>query len=71
MRAVPAAMPETMPDTEPTVAKPVAPLLQVPPPGLQLSVELPPAQILVAPVMAPGGGFTVTVVLVVQPLADV
>ena len=44
---------------------------QFPPPGLQLSVVLPPAQILYMPVMAPGGGFTVTVILVVQPLADV
>jgi hypothetical protein len=64
-------MPETMPDTEPTVAVLVAPLLQVPPPGLQLSDVEAPAQILYVPVIAPGGGLTVTVVLVVQPLAEV
>ena len=64
-------MPLTTPELLPTVATPVLPLVQVPPVGEELSVDVPPIQIPVAPVIAPGAAITDTVWVAKQPLPTV
>ncbi len=66
--AVPAAMPVTMPVEEPIVAIVVVLLLHVPPAIGLLSAVVPPGHTLAVPVMAGGGGITVTVVVIAQPV---
>ena len=57
----------TTPVAEPIVAIAELLLLQVPPGVASVSVVLKPIQPLVVPLMVPGSGFTVTVVVAVQP----
>lgn len=68
--AVPATNPLTTPEPNPTDATVVLPLVHVPPPA-SLSVVERPAQTEVIPVMAVGSGFTVTVVVMIQPVGSV
>jgi len=63
---MPDATPVTMPVPEPTVAVVVLPLLQVPPPG-SLNAVIAPTQTVVDPVIPPGNGLTVTVVVALHP----
>lgn len=70
MVVVPITTPVTIPVERPTVATPGALLVQVPPPGLN-TVTVAPAQTAIGPVMAVGSGFTVTVMVVVQPVPSV
>lgn len=56
-----------MPELAPTVAIPVLPLAQVPPPA-SLKVVFDATQTLSVPVIAPGSGLTVTGVVAVQPV---
>lgn len=65
---VPATMPVTMPVKDPIVAFAVMLLLQVPPAIGLLSVVVPPGHTLAVPVMAGGGGITVTAVVIAQPV---
>jgi hypothetical protein len=69
---VPAVMPATTPLELPTEAMPVALLLHLPPDGLSLSVIVNPAHTLPGPVIVPGNGLMVTVVVLVavQPEPD-
>ena len=62
MVAVPAAIPVTIP-VEPMVATDVVPVLQVPPEELLLNVVVEPWHNPEVPVIAPGSGLTVTVVV--------
>jgi hypothetical protein len=66
MREVPAEAPPTMPEPVPTVATLVLPLAHVPPPASVSAVVLP-MQTLVVPVIAPGSGLTVTVMVEEHP----
>ena len=68
MLAVPALTPVTNPVLEPIVAMPVLPLLHVPPVVALARVDVVPAHIAVAPVIAAGSGFTVIIVVVIQPV---
>jgi hypothetical protein len=68
MVTVPAATPVTIPVPLPTVAVPVAPLLQIPPLTLLYKVVVPPSHTLPRPVIAPGAGFIVTIIVVKHPL---
>ena len=63
MVAVPPETPLKIPVVEPIEATPVAVLLQIPPPKTSLNVVLLPEQILLAPLIAEGVAFTVTVVV--------
>ncbi len=65
--------PETMPVELPTVAIPVAPLLQVPPPVLLVSVVTAPTQSVEEPEIVPAAGklITVTATVVVAVPQDV
>lgn len=68
MVAVPAARPEMLPDPSGVVATLVFPLVHVPPVTASLNVIADPWHTFPGPVMAVGVWFTVTVVIVVQPL---
>lgn len=70
MVVVPAAMPVAMPEVLPIIAMPVELLAHVPPVVASLSVVVFPIQTLVMPVMAGGGGVTVAIVVIEQPVAD-
>ncbi len=70
MVEVPDVTPETIPELVPMVATLVLLLVQVPPPVLE-SVVVEPAQTVVVPVIADGNGFTVTAVVVMQPVESV
>ena len=61
---VPMATPFTMPVVSHTVAFVVLLLVQVPPPTPSLSEVVAPTQMLVIPIIGPGAGVTVTVVVV-------
>jgi hypothetical protein len=67
---VPAVMPVTMPEVIPIVAMPVELLVHVPPIAASLSVVVLPMQTLVMPVMGGGGGVTVAIVAIAQPVVD-
>ena len=71
MTVVPGATPVTIPVAEPTVATAVLPLNHVPPPvGSNKDVVLP-TQTVGIPMMAVGGGVTVTVMVAAQPVLNV
>src|SRR5436305_1140752 len=63
---VPASTPATAPLREPMVALAAMLLVQVPPPAL-LKVVVAPVHTVVGPLMAPGNGLTVIVLVAVQP----
>ena len=67
MIAVPLAAPVTMPEPAPIVATAVFPLCQVPLAVASLMLVLVPLHIFVSPLMADGDGFTVTVLITMQP----
>lgn len=67
MFTTPALIPVTEPVEDPTVATEISLLVQVPPPE-PVSILDDPEQTLVIPDIAPGNGFTVTVVVVLQPV---
>ena len=60
--------PVTTPVVNPTLAIPVALLLHVPPPA-SLNVVVKPEHTLSVPNIAVGNGFTVTTVVIIQPVA--
>ena len=64
---VPDVAPETIPELVPIVATLVLLLIHVPPPVLE-RVVVEPAQTVVVPAIAVGNGFTVTTVVVIQPV---
>lgn len=66
---VPGANPLTSPVAEPTVATPVALLVHSPPPG-ENKVVVVPTQALAVPVIGDGADITVTVIVVLHPLAN-
>ena len=66
----PVAAPVTIPLAEPTVATTVLLLAHVPPPP-SLKVIAAPTQTVAGPEIAEGSGFTVTTVVVVQPVPKV
>ncbi len=66
MVTVPAVTPVTIP-VDPTVAMAVLLLVHEPPVVVEDNGVVCPTQRLAAPVIAAGAGFTVTVVLTVQP----
>lgn len=70
MLLVPTDNPFTTPDADPIVATVVLPLVHTPPPSASLSVVDPPIQTAVIPVMG-DIGFTVTVVVIIQPVEEV
>lgn len=70
MTDVPPETPVTTPVPETTVATAVLPLLHVPPPA-SVSETVNPGHVIMVPVMAPGAGFTVTVVTVKHPVDNV
>jgi hypothetical protein len=67
---VPASTPVTTPEAEPTVATLVVLLAHVPPPA-SVSVAVKPSHATDVPLIADGNGFTVTRVLVKQPVGNV
>ncbi len=68
MTAVPEPTPVTTPLILPTVATVAEAELQVPPPGVQLSVVVPPdAHNTAVPVTEPGIALTVTIVVTIVP----
>lgn len=71
MVTVPADTPSTNPDVEPIVAIPVLLLLHTPPAVASFKVVVPSTQTLVTPVIEDGKGFTVTTVVVRQPVGKV
>lgn len=68
--AVPDDMPVTMPDEIPTVATTVLLLLQVPPPASNKAVVWP-THTMVTPVIVPGKGLTVMVIVAAHPVLNV
>jgi hypothetical protein len=66
--ASPAEMPETIPVDTPIVAIPVEPEVHVPPRSALLRLVPPPWHIDMVPVIAAGIVFTVTTVVVLQPV---
>ncbi len=71
MLAVPVATPVTIPVADPTVALVVVLLAQVPPPEVLMMVVVPPAQMLLLPEFAGSAAFTVTVMYLAHPVANV
>ena len=67
---VPARIPEMIPELMPAEATDVLPLIHVPPPASLNTVDKP-AQTEVIPVIGPGRGSTVTVVVMRQPVGSV
>lgn len=67
--AVPALAPETTPDEEPTVATPVAPLVHVPPDGVEPSVVVAPTHRFSVPVIDDGRLLTVMFFVAKHPPA--
>jgi hypothetical protein len=61
-------MPLTKPVEEPTVAIPGMALIQTPPVLVSVSVVVDPAHSNKVPDIRPGTGFTVTVVVTMQPV---
>ncbi len=71
MVVVPIAMPETRPDETPIVATAVLLLAHVPPVTALVSVFDPPVQTVFMPVIAGGKGFTVTIIVDIQPVENI
>ena len=71
MLVVPADSPLTTPVVVFTRAVPGRLLAQVPPVGVLLNVDVLPTHITGEPMINPGSGFTVTVVVVRQPVGNV
>jgi hypothetical protein len=67
---LPVTIPVTIP-VVPTVATEVELLLQVPPPVASVRAVVDPWQTAGVPKIAAGSGFTVTILVVVQPLVAV
>ena len=67
---VPAAAPVTTPVTISMVALPLL-LVQLPPAGVEFSVVVSPIHTAAVPVIFVGLGFTVTVVVLIQPVPSV
>jgi hypothetical protein len=65
--AVPVDIPNTIPDVEPIEAAPL-PVLHIPPPVASLNATNEPAHTIGVPDMAAGNEFTVTAVVVLQPV---
>ena len=68
MFVTPAATPVTMPEEEPTVAIVPLPLVHKPPPVLFVKVVDPVMHTNGLPEIGLSGGFTVTVVVALQPV---
>jgi len=62
-------MPVTIPDEEPIEQTAGLPLSHVPPAGTHVNVVVDPTQAKGAPVITPGSAFTVTVIVLLQPVA--
>lgn len=71
MTDVPAETPVAMPVLLPIVATEVVPLDHVPPGVTSASVVVSPWQTAKVPVIAAGRGFTVTIVVAIQPVLSV
>ena len=71
MMAVPPDIPAAVPDKAPIVAMEALPLVHVPPVVASLSVVVLPWQTVFVPVIAGGGGRTVNVAVMLQPVAVV
>jgi hypothetical protein len=69
--AVPALMPVITPVEEPIVATVVVPLTHVPPPVASVTVIVLPTQTVVLPAMVSGSAFTVSVLVMIQPVGKV
>lgn len=65
--AVPADIPVTTPVNDPTVATVVLPLVQVPPGTVSVNAVVSPTQIFNTPSIGPGGRFTVSTKVTLQP----
>lgn len=68
---LPVWLPVTIPFSDPTVAVLVEDEVHRPPPGISLSSAVAPAHTVALPVMAPGEGLTVIVLVVTQPAVEV
>ena len=66
--AEPATTPVTIPVDAPTVALAVLRLAQVPPPRGSLNVAVAPWQRLKVPVIGPGAGLSVTIIVAEHPV---
>ena len=71
MVVVPASTPLTTPEPVPIVATRVLLLVQLPPVAASVKDVVKPTHTLVVPVMADGNGFTVTGVVIIQPVPRV
>lgn len=67
---VPAATPVNTPLVEPIVPTAILLLLQLPPVIPSINVIVLPEHTVVGPVIGPGAGFTVTVVVTKQPVGN-
>lgn len=67
---MPVAIPVTIPKPE-TVATAVLLLLHIPPAVASLRAIVAPAHTVVGPVIADGKGFTVTTVVMLQPVPNI
>ena len=67
---VPAALPVTIPVDGSIVALPLL-LVHVPPAGVEFNVVVSPIQTPVPPVIVVGLGFTVTTVVLMQPVPSI
>ena len=70
MVAVPGAKPVTTPAPE-ISAIPGAELIQAPPPGVELRVDVPPVQSVSVPVIGVGTGLMVTSIVAKHPVGKV
>jgi len=68
--AVPTLKPVTIPELEPTAATPGEPDVHVPPDGVPVRLVVEPTQVTAGPVIT-GCAFTVTVVVVKQPVDNI
>src|ERR1700752_3196741 len=68
MTVVPATNPVTIPVAEPTLPAVGLLLLHVPPVVASVRVVLPPTHTLAVPLITPGNAFTVTTVVILQPV---
>jgi hypothetical protein len=68
MVTIPGVTPDTIPEAEPTLPMTSFPLLHVPPVVALNKVVVSPWQTLAMPVMFAGSGFTVTILVAIQPV---
>ena len=71
MVTVPPDHPNTAPVVPSTVAMYISLLDHVPPAGVEFNVLVTPAQKTSVPVIVPGNGLTVTIVVLIQPVGSV